>query len=169
MIIFFTGACGAGKTTLTNHLQETLPPEEFEFFHTDDTPLPSNEEVERLYVDGWQGWQKVYTRKWIDMLLPRNDDKTIIWDGQTNIDFLSLYLSDYRSDDYRIVLVECEEKEMMRRLIEDRNQPELACEDQANWRNQLHRQAKEKGLFILDSTEQTTSELAHILFTEVIS
>jgi adenylate kinase family enzyme len=168
MIIFLTGACGAGKTSLTKHLKATLPANEYEFHHTDDTPLPSNEEVERLYVNGWNGWQKVYTRKWVDQLMQRNAGKTTIWDGQTDIDFLDLYLKDYKLTDYKIVLIECGPEEMFRRLIEERNQPKLAHDQQLNWRKYLHRQAEERGLVILDSTGLKVEELAARFMRKVV-
>ncbi len=167
MIVFLTGACGVGKTTLLKHLQEILPSDKYEFYQTDDTPLPSNEEVQRLYVNGWEGWQKVHMRYWVDRLMPLHNDKTIFWDGQTNMDFLETYLNDYLSEDYRIVLVECDVDERFRRLIEERNQPELAQQDQVNWRNFLHRQAIEKNAFILDSTHMGTAELAKALLKEI--
>jgi shikimate kinase len=168
MIIFLTGACGAGKTSLTKQLKATLSAEEYEFYHTDDTPLPSNDEVERLYANGWNGWQKVYTRKWVDLLMQSQTNKTIIWDGQTDINFLDLYLKDYKLTDYKIVLIECGPEEMFRRLIEERNQPELAQEQQLNWRKYLHRQAEERGLVILDSTGLRVEELAARFMREAL-
>jgi dephospho-CoA kinase len=168
MIIFLTGTCGAGKTSLANHLKATLPADEYEFHQSDATPLPSNAEVERLYVDGWSGWQKVNTRKWVDFLVPRYADKTIIWDGQTNMDFLDLPLKDYKLTDYKIVLIECSPEEMFRRLIEERKQPELAHDQQLNWRKYLHRQAKERGGLILDSTGLKVEELAARFMREAV-
>lgn len=169
MIVFLTGACGAGKTTLTNYLKATLPADEFEFYHSDDTPVPTTAEVEAMYTDGWDGWQKVNTRKWVDRLLPlQGAGKTIIWDGQTNMISLDKYLADYATDDYKIVVIECEPAEMFRRLIEERKQPSLATENQISWRNYLHQQGVERGCIILDTTEQKVEELAKRFKEEVL-
>jgi len=168
MIIFLNGACGAGKTSLTKYLKATLPADGYEFYHTDDTPLPSNEEVERLYVKGWEGWQRVNTRRWIDRLVPGSKDKTIIWDGQSNMDFIDEYMKDYKVQDYKVVLIECSPDEMYRRLIEERKQPELANDDQLNWRNYLHQQAEDRGSLIFDSTGLKIEELATRFMEEAL-
>ncbi|MFK8164564.1 MAG: hypothetical protein AB8H12_19115 [Lewinella sp.] len=151
MIVFLTGACGVGKTTLLNNLKVLLPEDSHEFFHSDQSPVPTESEMLKLY-EGWGSWQEGHTEKWMDRLLARPQHKHIFYDGQFNLDFVLDGMARRGVSDYRIVLIHCPIEEMNRRLIEERNQPDLAHQDQANWNNFLHRQAKEKGVLILNSS-----------------
>jgi len=160
MLVFLTGACGAGKTSLANYLKETLEQSNYEIYQSDANPLPSNEEVERLYREGWSGWQRMNTRQWVDQLVQGYTDKTIIWDGQSDMNFIDESMADYLLPEYRIVLIECAPEEMFRRLIHERKQPDLANENQLSWRSYLHRQAMERNGLIIDSTGLTVDLLA---------
>lgn len=151
MIIFLTGACGVGKTTLLNNLKTLLPEEGHEFYHSDQSPVPTESEMLKLH-DGWEDWQRGHTGKWMGRLLARPKHKHIFYDGQFNLDFVIDGMARRKESDYRIVLIHCPVGEMNRRLIEERNQPDLAHQDQANWNNFLSRQASEKGILVLDSS-----------------
>jgi len=166
MIVFLTGACGVGKTTLLNNLRQMLPPEGHEFFHSDRSPVPTEEEMRKLH-DGWEEWQAAHTEKWIERLLARPQGKHLFYDGQFNLDFVVDGMTKRGRTDYRIVLIHCPVDEMNGRLIEERNQPELAHHHQANWNRFLHQQAAEKGVLILDSTSFLPEEFARHFMVSV--
>jgi len=151
MIIFLTGACGVGKSTLLNNLKLLPSAEGYAFFHSDQSPVPTEQEMLKLHK-GWAEWQMAHTEKWMDRLLARPPHKHIIFDGQFNLDYVIDGMARRKVSDYRIVLIHCPVAEMNRRLIEERRQPDLAHQDQANWNNFLHKQATEKGVLILDSS-----------------
>jgi len=159
MIIFIVGACGAGKTTLCRHLAATLPAEEYLFYYSDDSPIPSNEEVEKMH-GGWDGWQRQSTTKWVNRLVQLPADKVIIWDGQARLNYIEEAMAVHERTDYQILVMECKVEEMNRRLIEERKQPHLATEQQANWRAHLHRQAEEMDVAILDTTNKAVEVVA---------
>ena len=58
---------------------------------------------------------------------------------------------------YELVLVTCSIEEMEKRLIK-RKQPELFNEDMVNWIKFLERQAKEKWVKILDTSDISLNE-----------
>lgn len=162
MLVFLVGACGVGKTTLNKTLAEMVPPTGFTFLQSDSSPIPSQEEMEQKFGD-WGKWQYQNTVKWIDRMVAYPKEQTIIWDGQANMDFITKEMTSRHLTDYRIVLIECTEEEMIRRLIEERQQPNLANQDQKNWRNFLHRQAEQQGAYIIDTTNVSPKEVAEDL------
>jgi flavin-dependent dehydrogenase len=53
---------------------------------------------------------------------------------------------------YKIILLECTEKEMGERLADKRAQPELFNDDMRNWVRFLRNQARELGAKVIDTT-----------------
>ena len=54
--------------------------------------------------------------------------------------------------DYRIVLVDCNDHERRRRLVSGRSQPELASSTMMNWARYLREEARELNFQILDTS-----------------
>lgn len=70
-------------------------------------------------------------------------------------------------DDYEIILIDCEEEEMKRRLLEERNQPELVTDDMFNRQRVLRIEAKEKWFFCIDTRHATQDEIVDICKTHL--
>jgi len=60
-------------------------------------------------------------------------------------------------------LIDCEEATMIKRLVEDRKQPELANQDMKNWLKYLRRQAQELGIPIINTSKSNLDESVKIL------
>ncbi|MEM1359853.1 MAG: AAA family ATPase [Bacteroidota bacterium] len=159
MLVFLVGACGVGKSTLCETLRKLEASADYILLQSDSSPIPSQEEMEQEFGD-WGTWQYRNTIKWIDRMVAYAEEQTVIWDGQANLDFITKEMANRQITNYRIVLIECAEEEMIRRLIEERKQAYLAHQDQKNWRNFLHRQAEEKGAYIIDTTNISPKEVA---------
>ena len=63
---------------------------------------------------------------------------------------------------YVIILLDCSEDVMAKRLVRDRNQPELFNADMRIWLKFLRNQAKEFGAFRIDTSELSKSELVSV-------
>jgi len=82
----------------------------------------------------------------------------VLFEGQMRITFIREALAASGIENARIVCVECDESTRVRRLTHDRNQPELADQDMANWARYLHREALDAGCDILDTTKLSPAE-----------
>jgi len=99
-------------------------------------------------------WQRHHTHQWIEKLSRLKTDRQIIFEGQMNIAFIQEAFEKVADPHYQIILIDCTAKEMNRRLIEERNQPELANEDMKNWLAYLRNQAQALGISILNTANQ---------------
>lgn len=164
-IYFITGASGVGKTTLVETLAQKLPTGTYKFSHFDSVGIPSSEEFKEMERQGIN-WQRSATLTWIKKLVKDAESQTVIFEGQTNLDYIEEGFAKQNFKNYEIVLLDCPEAEMNRRLIEERNQPDLANPQMANWRKHLRNQAVEKKARIVDTSKQSLAETAD-LFIEL--
>ncbi len=167
-IIIMTGASGVGKTSVFEKIQSILPEQDFAFFRFDNIGVPSLEEMIEEFGSP-SGWQEAKTYEWMERLVKEKGKKTIIFEGQMNMDFIHGALAKNGFDNYQIVLLDCSEAEMKRRLIEDRNQPELANPDMSNWLRFLRDQASEKKIPIIDTTQRTVDQTANHFISKFLS
>ena len=132
------------------------------FLHFDDIGVPSFEEM----IEGFgseENWQKTMLHQWVEKLLQAyQDKKTIIFEGQVNLKFIQEAFMQHHFSNYQIILLDCDEKTMKKRLLEHRNQPELWNEDMKNWLHYLRNQAQEFKIPILNSSEISAEKLAEI-------
>ena len=152
-IVFITGASGVGKTTLLENLRAKYGvSEKWEFLKFDSVGVPSGEEMIRDFGSG-ENWQRQTTFEWIDKMVNRYPDKElIIMDGQVNLDFIISGFENRKFRNYQIVLIDCSQETMVRRLIDERQQAWLAGEDMKNWLKFLRDQADRCGTQIIDTT-----------------
>jgi broad-specificity NMP kinase len=79
------------------------------------------------------------TEKWAEKVSQNHREcQKIILEGQVNLNFICSAFQERAT----IVLLDCSEEEISRRLKE-RNQLELASPEMENWRKYLRRQAEE--------------------------
>lgn len=97
-------------------------------------------------------WQEAMTQKWIDNLLAHySHKKLLILEGQVNLQFIKNACAKHKFDNYRIVLIDCDDAVRHERLRANRNQPELVNADMDNWARFLRNQANQMQVTILDT------------------
>ena len=166
IIYFITGASGVGKTTLVSQLEIKYQNKPWTFLHFDRIGVPSVEEMIRDFGSGAK-WQEAKTYEWIEGLIQANGEK-IFFEGQVNLQFIRSGFSRHGFTSYRIILIDCNEKVMRKRLVNDRNQPELFTPEMLNWLKFLRNQASEFNATIIDSSNLSKEGLLQ-KFEEKIS
>ncbi len=152
-IFFITGASGAGKTSLIYELKKKYNNKKWLFLNFDSIGTPSLKEMIKQ-SGSIENWQKDTTFKWIKKILNEAKD-IIIFEGQVNLNFIKDGFLQNHFSNYEITLIDCNENTMIKRLTEDRNQPELLTQDMKNWLNCLRKQAKKFKVNIIDTSNKT--------------
>lgn len=155
-IYFLTGASGAGKTTLVSQLEKKFSQkDDWVFLYFDSVGVPLREEMTKKHGSP-SGWQKDMILEWIEKILSGYPDKkVVILEGQVNIEFIKDGFAQHDFTNYRTILVDCSEEEMVGRLTRQREQPELANEDMKNWLSFLRSQAQQYGSTVIDTSTRT--------------
>jgi uridine kinase len=123
-IYFITGASGVGKTTLLAKLNEKYRNKPWAFFHFDSIGVPSLEEMHNKFGSP-SAWQEASTHEWINKLINHQGYEKVFLEGQSNLKFIRGGFEKFNFRNYKIVLIDCDEKEMGHRLSHSRSQPEL--------------------------------------------
>jgi GTPase SAR1 family protein len=158
-IFFITGASGVGKTSLVKGLKNKYSKnDDWVFLHFDDIGVPVLEEMVKKFGSG-ENWQEEMTYKWIGKMLNEYQNKdVVIIEGQVNLKFIQDGFSQEGFSNYEIVLIDCNEEIMGRRLAYERNQPELLHEDMRNWLQYLRNQANDCDVNIIDTSNITKED-----------
>jgi hypothetical protein len=164
-LVVLTGASGSGKTSIALELDRTHP--EYTVLRFDTIGIPSAEVMEN-FGTGYQpggAWQRAMTLQWFERFAPiLHTGRSVLFEGQIRIAFITEALAINGITHARIVLVECDDCTRDDRLIRYRKQPELANESMRGWSRYLHKEALESGVEILDTGSCTLSDsVAHIL------
>jgi len=152
-VIFLTWASWVGKTTIINELKKSYQNIDNIIFSSfdDEENIPEEKEVMEKWWS-WEKWQKETSEIYIKNRIEENKEAVLlILDRQANLDFIEKWFEKINYKNYKIILVTCSIDEMKRRL-EKRKQPELFNEDMKNWIKFLEKQAKEKWIKILDTS-----------------
>jgi len=151
-IFFITGASGVGKTTLVSRLEEKYGArQDWTFLHFDAIGVPSVQEMEAQF-GSVENWQRATTRLWVYRMISEYPDKNvIIFEGQVNLDFVKSSFKECDFPNYKIVLVDCDEETMHKRLNIERMQPALITHEMDNWLRFLRGQAQQDGESIIDT------------------
>ncbi|MBA3537650.1 MAG: GNAT family N-acetyltransferase [Tatlockia sp.] len=158
VIVFLTGASGAGKTTILEALNKQLSAS-IVCLHFDDIGVPTEQEMISIYGSGSE-WQKAMTYRWIKNLLKDyQNKKLVILEGQVNLDFIVSAFEEFNFHQYKIVLAHCDNITRHKRLQQDRNQPELINDNMDTWADFLKKQAIAKKAMILDTTFMNLDEM----------
>jgi len=153
-IVWLTGASGVGKTTLLQSLKDKYSAKStWEFLRFDSIGVPSNEEMVRDFGSG-ENWQKAKTHEWIEKMVKGFSDKElVVMDGQSNLEFIKQGFEKQNFTNYKIVLVDCDQEHMLKRLIDERQQAWLASEDMKNWLKFLRNQAEKFGAPVINTSK----------------
>lgn len=161
-IFFITGASGTGKTTLVSNIKNKYQNKNWAFLHFDSIGIPTSRDMIKQFgsVENWQK-QTIFT--WIEKMLTDYQNKQIIiFEGQVNLEFIKLGFSQHNFSTYEIILIDCNETVMAKRLVKNRKQPELLTQDMKNWLNFLRNQAKESNEDIIDTSNKTKLEILQL-------
>jgi len=158
IIFFITGASGVGKTTLLDELAKKYKDMPWSYFHFDSIGVPSLADMRDEFGTPSR-WQEVKTNEWIDKLVNECHDEKIFFEGQVNLQFILDAFQKHNFENYKIILLDCTEKEMGERLADKRAQPELFNDDMKNWLGFLRNQARELGAKVIDTTNLSPDDL----------
>ena len=160
-IYFITGASGVGKTTLVSELSKKYKNKTWSFLHFDQSGVPLLAEMSKEFGSP-SNWQKAKAFEWINKLVHNYPNERIFFEGQVNLEFIRRGFEKENFKNYVIILLDCSEDVMAKRLVRDRNQPELFNADMRIWLKFLRNQAKEFGAFRIDTSELSKSELVSV-------
>jgi hypothetical protein len=157
-IFFITGASGVGKTTLVNRLKAKYERRPWTFLHFDRVGVPSVEDMIKEF--GYpSAWQEANAHEWIERLINDYDSEKIFLEGQVNLQFIRDGFAKHHFDNYSMILIDCSEPVIEKRLVYNRKQPALFNADMRNWLKFLRVQAKEFNVAIIDSSTLSEQEL----------
>ncbi|MBA2709638.1 MAG: hypothetical protein H0U57_03475 [Tatlockia sp.] len=169
-IFFLTGASGAGKTLLIEQLTKKYVNKNWGFFHFDSIGIPSVEVMCKEHGSPSK-WQEVITLQWLDRLIHQEESECMFFEGQVNLEFIQKGFEQHHFTDYKIILIDCSDDEMVYRLTHKRDQPELLTPEMSNWLKFLRQQANELGVPIIDTTNLSPAgviaEFEKVIHTEL--
>jgi hypothetical protein len=156
LVILF-GASGSGKTTIARAIQDRYS-DDIEVFYFDRIGVPPFEQRIAVYGSD-EGWQRAKTIEWMSKLAPfAKTGCKLVFEGQTRLSFLADGAAAAGGLEYLPILVDCDDGTRSKRLMIERNQPELANHDMINWARYLRREAKQSGCQILDTSSLSLDE-----------
>lgn len=158
-IFFLSGASGVGKTSIVTELKAHYHSLDCIFVHFDSIGIPSFEEMIQQ-AGSQEKWQELATYRWIEKIaIEYRDKRIVVIEGQTNLDFIEAACRKFKITKYLILLIDCNWKTMKERLMQNRQQPELANQGMKNWANFLRKQAQRKNLPIIDTSHQQLEQV----------
>ena len=87
----------------------------------------------------------------------------MLFEGQMRLAFVREGLLAAGIADFSLMLVDCDDETRARRLVANRNQPELANATMMNWAAYLRGEAREAGCEILDTSQAPLeASVAHV-------
>jgi predicted ATPase len=145
-LVVLTGASGSGKTTLARAI-EARRGKQIEVRCFDSIGVPPAE----LRAEGWQ---RATTIQWMHQIASvLRSGRSVLFEGQTRFSFLKEAIAATSIVDYRLVLVDCDDATRARRLVTEREQPELATMMMMTWARFLRDEARRGGHEILDTSD----------------
>lgn len=156
-IYFITGASGVGKTTLITTLKEKCKSKPWTFLHFDELGIPLTSMMKEEFGSP-SAWQEVKAQELIHKSVYNNYSEKVFLEGQVNLQFIRNGFEKIHFANYTIILLDCSEEEMEKRLMHHRKQPELFNDDMRNWLKYLRNQANDFGTIRIDTTYLSENE-----------
>ena len=157
-LIVLTGASGAGKTTIVNHIRSTVHEQPISFLHFDSIGVPTVSEMQ-IKFGSPENWQKAKTFEWMTRIKKEYLGHThVLFEGQSRIEFLKLATVEADINDPKIILIDCNDVDRYKRLSVDRNQPDLANQQMMDWAKYQREEASRKNCHILNTSLNSLSE-----------
>ena len=167
-IFFLIGSSGSGKTTVAKIIESQKVPN-IMVLYSDSVKPPTFDEMVKEY-GSTEEWQKNNTKKWVKEIKEKYlINNNVLFDIQSRPSFIEEACKNNGLLDYKIILFDCSDEERKRRLIESRNQPELATDRMMDWARYLREKCTGGNCQIIDNTNMTTGENTKILLNIVIS
>ena len=160
MLFFVIGASGAGKTATLKRLATRRP--DIAFRYADTAGVPS--QAAMIEAHGTvEAWQRHATVAWVRRIKAECvDAPSVMFDMQTRPSFIAEACASAGMSQYRIVLMHCADAVRNARLTA-RGQPELANSRMADWARFLRDEAARRRDTIIDTTDLTIEDAAHVL------
>jgi hypothetical protein len=137
---------------------------EVQVYHFDHIGVPPAQQMIAEYGSD-EAWQRAKTLEWIAKLASvLTATGGVLFEGQTRPSFLAEAAAVMGNIRYTLILIDCDDRTRARRLLHDRQQPELITDDMMNWVRYLRREAQANGYEILDtSTLPLHESVAYVL------
>lgn len=94
--------------------------------------------------------------------------KSIVLEGQVNLDFIFDAFHTNGFQDYEVILIDCDTNDMVTRL-QERGQPELATQQMENWMQHLRSQALQHSATVINTSTLSLPEVVEQLKQRITS
>ena len=169
VILFITGASGAGKTYLVEKMEHMISHKNLGYYNFDTIGVPPFKKIISEF-GSCEKWQENATERWVNRFATdKSLPPVIILEGQYNLDFAINACKKFGIKNYQIVVVTVPNEIMADRLTRLRNQPELVNENMFNWSRFLRKQGEEKNALILDTSAVAIDKIINHLIEELLT
>ena len=157
-ILFIIGASGSGKTTLAKALEERANSRFVSAYYFDDCGIPA---VEKMIEDHGspENWQRYETHEWIKRIHLEQLIKTVILEGSFNPEFAVEKMDELNIKNYTIICLHATRDIREKRLITERNQPELVTDDMENFASFLRKKTLELDGQVIDTSTKSVFDI----------
>ena len=166
-VITVIGASAAGKTFLSqayHNKHKTIP-----FYRFDTIGVPSTEVMIKEYGSG-EEWQHQKTIEWMNKIVAENKGvEWVLFEGQTRPQFVNDAYKKANLKDSFIICLWCNVQTMQKRLIQQRQQPELFNDTMINWSNLLRKWSEECSNAVVVDTSGDETDLNIAKLTSAIN
>lgn len=165
-ILFVTGVCGAGKTTLVRALEERALPG-VRCFHFDTLGSPSLSAMMAEHGSP-QAWQVTAMHQWMASLSANPwNCRVAVLEGEIPPILVHQTFEERRIGRGRIVLIECDDETRESRLARDSRPLGQGQAQMAAWAQSFRDQAEALGIPVLDTSSAPVADTVKLLAREL--
>lgn len=162
-LFFLIGSSGSGKTTVAE-LIEDMKLSSLAVCRSDSLPVPSRAAMIKE-CGSVEEWQRANTTKWVKNIKEQYlNNSNVLFDLQSRPTFIEEACKNIGIEFYTIILFDCSDEERKRRLVEDRQQADLANQQMMDWARYLRENCFKHNCQIINNTQLTPAQsLAKLL------